>query len=72
MKIDIKIVIDRSLEREKRSWTWEVNFVLEIFSPGDLERECFEEQCTDEELFEVYDNPTKHYEIKSIFDVCHR
>ena len=40
--------------------------------PFALERECFEENCDNEELFEVYDDPSKHYEIKSIFDVCHR
>ena len=37
---------------------------------GNLERECFEENCNDEERLEVFDNHQKDYKVKMIFEVC--
>ena len=45
-------------------------FEFEEIKQGNLERECFEENCNDEERLEVFDNHQKDYKVKMIFEVC--
>merc|ERR1711945_13928 len=45
-------------------------FEFEEIKQGNLERECFEENCNDEERLEVFDNHEKDYKVKMIFEVC--
>uniref|UniRef100_A0A8C0H584 Proline rich and Gla domain 4 n=1 Tax=Chelonoidis abingdonii TaxID=106734 RepID=A0A8C0H584_CHEAB len=50
-------------------------FDFEVFTPGNLERECYEEQCNYEEAREIFEDPDKTvialiYELEIITDFC--